>query len=127
VDHKRTGAAPIIRVPGVPLRQSQTLAKQNALAATGSLAAIPGTILDSEAQRVTAYRSNADWLREINRWRTATGGTPIGENPDLSAGSAKHAEYLGQERPERPVSYFSVQRRYGVLAVCSSAGRCSAH
>jgi hypothetical protein len=104
-----------IGLPGVPLWQSQTLAQQNTLAREGSLAAIPGTILDSEAQRITAYPSDADWLREINRWRTATGGTRIGANPDLNTGSAKHAEYLVRNGPSDP--YQSSQ--YGAVMAFS--------
>jgi hypothetical protein len=83
-----------IGLPGLPLWQTQTLAEQKRLAAEGDLAATPGAMVDPAAAKLVATSSDAAWLAHVNRWRTAVGVDPVGENVGLSLGSTQHACYL---------------------------------
>jgi len=83
-----------VGVPGVPLWQSQSLAEQKRLASEGSLGASPGSVVDAQADKLAVVQSEADWLAEVNRWRTEAGVQPIGENVGLSLGATEHARYL---------------------------------
>jgi uncharacterized protein YkwD len=95
-----------IGVPGVPVWQSQTLAEQKRLASEGTLDTLPGSMVDAEAERLLAVQSDADWLTEVNYWRTEAGTQPVGENTGLSLGATEHARYLVKNGPKDPYNFF---------------------
>jgi hypothetical protein len=121
-------AAPV--EPGVvklPLIRSQQVVavlvrQQEAIAQRGSLAAIPGAVVDAAAAQIPAYPSDSDWLAEINRWRSASGTAPIGESPVLSAGSSKHAEYLVKNGPSSATAFSQYASALGGAAHMEDAG-----
>jgi hypothetical protein len=92
-------------LPGLPVWQTQSLAEQNRLAAQGDLDAAPGSMRDLEADSLIAVHSDAAWLAEVNRWRTAAGASPVGENLGLSMGAEKHARYLVKNGPKNPDAF----------------------
>ena len=88
-----------IGLPGVPLWQTQTLAEQKRLAAQGDLAASPGAMIDPAATNLISTASDAPWLAHMNRWRTAAGLDPVGENVGLSLGSTPRQWAVGECQP----------------------------
>jgi len=104
----RQGNMQSIGLPGLPVWQTQTLAEQKRLAAEGDLVASPGSMIDPTATRFVAIASDATWLAQVNRWRSAARVDPIGENSWLSLGSTQHAQYLVKNGPSDTAAF----RRY---------------
>jgi len=99
-----------IGLPGLPVWQSQSLKRQNQEAASGDLAAAPGTTLDPDAAGLIAFKSDEPWLTALNGWRIEAGVEPIGENAGLSDAAQSHACYLVKNGPSDPAGFLQYEQ-----------------
>jgi hypothetical protein len=105
-----------IGLPGLPIWQTQTLSEQKRLAAEGDLGASPGSVMDPTADRIVTTSSDAEWLARVNRWRTAAGVSPVGENRALTLGGEQHALYLVKNGPDDVAAFGRYVQTLGAQA-----------
>jgi len=99
-----------IGLPGLPVWQSQSLKQQKQEAASGDLAAAPGTTLDPDAAGLMAFKSDEPWLTVLNGWRSEAGVEPIGENAGLSDAAQDHACCLVKNGPNNPADFLRYEQ-----------------
>jgi hypothetical protein len=109
-----------VGLPGVPVWRASP---SSAATPNGELSLARATPDDPAfAELIADGTGNGLWLVELNKWREATGLEAVGENTDLSHGSANHARYLVEQGPHDGPGFVAYIASIGAAAHAEDRG-----